>query len=45
LVHTLNGSGVAIDRLIAAILENYYDGEKLVLPEVLKPYYGKDYLD
>lgn len=40
LVHTLNGSGVAIDRLIAAILENYYDGEKLVLPAKLQPYFN-----
>jgi seryl-tRNA synthetase len=39
LVHTLNGSGVAIDRLFAAILENFWDGEKLVLPEVLRPYF------
>ncbi|ATZ17612.1 serine--tRNA ligase [Mesoplasma melaleucae] len=40
LVHTLNGSGVAIDRLIAAILENYWDGEKLILPTVLRPYFN-----
>jgi len=40
LAHTLNGSGVAIDRLIAAILENYYDGEKLVLPAKLQPYFN-----
>ncbi|ATZ21222.1 serine--tRNA ligase [Mesoplasma tabanidae] len=39
LVHTLNGSGVAIDRLLAAILENYWDGEKLILPIVLRPYF------
>lgn len=39
-VHTLNGSGVAIDRLFAAILENYYDGEKLILPKVLKLYFN-----
>jgi seryl-tRNA synthetase len=39
LIHTLNGSGVAIDRLIAAILENYWDGQQLVLPEVLRPYF------
>ncbi|AUF83219.1 serine--tRNA ligase [Mesoplasma syrphidae] len=39
LVHTLNGSGVAIDRLFAAILENYWDGEKLVLPKVMRPYF------
>nr|VZR99427.1 Serine--tRNA ligase [Mycoplasma feriruminatoris] len=45
LVHTLNGSGVAIDRLIAAILENYWDGEKLVLPTVLRPYFdNKEFL-
>ncbi|QGS51372.1 serine--tRNA ligase [Spiroplasma tabanidicola] len=41
-VHTLNGSGLAIDRLFAAILENNYDGEKLVLPEVLRPYFNKE---
>ncbi|AHI53417.1 seryl-tRNA synthetase [Spiroplasma sabaudiense Ar-1343] len=41
-VHTLNGSGVAIDRLIAAILENYWDGEKLVLPDVLQPYFNNE---
>lgn len=41
-VHTLNGSGLAIDRLFAAILENYYDGQKLILPEVLKPYFNGD---
>ncbi|MCK8461412.1 serine--tRNA ligase [Mycoplasma capricolum subsp. capricolum] len=39
LVHTLNGSGVAVDRLIAAILENYWDGEKLILPTLLRPYF------
>ncbi|WP_339034155.1 serine--tRNA ligase [Spiroplasma endosymbiont of Cantharis rufa] len=39
-VHTLNGSGLAIDRLFAAILENYYDGNKLLIPEILKPYLG-----
>jgi len=38
-VHTLNGSGLAIDRLVAAILENYQqeDGSVLI-PSVLKPY-------
>jgi len=44
-VHTLNGSGLAIDRLFAAILENYYDGQKLILPEVLKPYFnGEEFI-
>lgn len=45
LVHTLNGSGVAIDRLFASILENYWDGERLMLPAVLKPYFdNQDFL-
>lgn len=41
-VHTLNGSGVAIGRTVAAILENYQreDGS-IVIPEALKPYFGK----
>ncbi|ASP28618.1 seryl-tRNA synthetase [Spiroplasma corruscae] len=44
-VHTLNGSGLAIDRLFAAILENYYEDGKLKLPEVLRPYFeNKEYL-
>lgn len=40
-VHTLNGSGLAIGRTVAAILENYQqeDGSILV-PEVLRPYMG-----
>lgn len=38
--HTLNGSGLAIDRVVAAILENYYDAEKdeIAVPKVLQPY-------
>lgn len=37
--HTLNGSGVALARLIAAILENYQNSDKTVtIPEVLRPY-------
>jgi seryl-tRNA synthetase len=41
-VHTLNGSGLAIGRTVAAILENYQqeDGSVLI-PEVLQPYMGK----
>ncbi|WP_026678689.1 serine--tRNA ligase [Fictibacillus gelatini] len=40
-VHTLNGSGLAIGRTVAAILENYQqqDGSVLI-PEVLRPYMG-----
>jgi len=38
-VHTLNGSGVAVGRTVAAILENYQQEDGTVLiPEVLRPY-------
>ncbi|WP_438314178.1 serine--tRNA ligase [Sporosarcina sp. FA9] len=40
-VHTLNGSGLAIGRTVAAILENYQDQDgSVVIPEVLRPYMG-----
>lgn len=40
-VHTLNGSGVAIGRTVAAILENYQQKNGSVeIPEVLRPYMG-----
>lgn len=39
-VHTLNGSGVAVGRALIAVIENYWDGEGVVVPEVLKPYMG-----
>ena len=43
LVHTLNGSGVAIGRTVAAILENYQQEDgSVVIPEVLVPYMGTD---
>ena len=39
LVHTLNGSGVAIGRTVAAILENYQNEDgSVTVPEVLRPY-------
>ena len=41
LVHTLNGSGLAIGRTLLAILENYQQEDGTVLiPEILKPYMG-----
>jgi seryl-tRNA synthetase len=41
LVHTMNGSGVAIGRTIAAILENFQEQDgSVVIPEVLRPYMG-----
>ncbi|WP_294185200.1 serine--tRNA ligase [uncultured Clostridium sp.] len=40
-VHTLNGSGVAVGRTIAAILENYQQADgSVVIPELLRPYMG-----
>lgn len=41
LVHTLNGSGVAVGRTVAAILENYQNGDgSVTVPEALRPYMG-----
>ena len=43
LVHTLNGSGVAVGRTVAAIMENYQNGDgSVTVPEVLRPYMGVD---
>jgi seryl-tRNA synthetase len=40
-VHTLNGSGLAIGRTVAAILENYQQEDgSVVIPEALRPYMG-----
>ena len=42
-VHTLNGSGVAVGRTVAAILENYQNEDGTVtVPEALRPYMGCD---
>ncbi len=41
LVHTLNGSGVAIGSTVAAILENYQNADgSITVPEILRPYMG-----
>ncbi|MCX5712777.1 MAG: serine--tRNA ligase, partial [Candidatus Omnitrophica bacterium] len=38
-VHTLNGSGIALARIVVAILENYQQKDGTILiPEVLRPY-------
>ena len=43
LVHTLNGSGLAIGRTVAAIIENYQQADgSIVVPEVLRKYMGCD---
>ncbi|MEZ4387366.1 MAG: serine--tRNA ligase [Candidatus Krumholzibacteriia bacterium] len=41
LVHTLNGSGLALPRVIVAVMENYQTADgTLAVPEVLRPYLG-----
>lgn len=41
LVHTLNGSGLAVGRTLVAVLENYQQADgSIEIPEVLKPYMG-----
>ena len=42
LVHTLNGSSLALPRVLAGILENYQTPEGIVVPEVLRKYTGFD---
>lgn len=45
-VHTLNGSGVAIGRTVAAILENYQQADgSVIVPKVLRPYMGCDVIE
>ncbi len=42
-VHTLNGSGLAVGRTVAAILENYQNKDgSVTIPEVLKTYFGAE---
>ena len=42
-VHTLNGSGLAVGRTVAAILENFQNEDgSVTIPEVLRPYMGTD---
>ncbi len=44
-VHTLNGSGVATSRLMAAILENNQQADgTIIVPEILRPLLGFDVL-
>ena len=44
-VHTLNGSGLAVPRVLAAILENYYQPDgRVKVPEVLQHWFKKEYL-
>jgi seryl-tRNA synthetase len=45
LAHTLNGSALALPRIVAAILENYQTADGIEIPEVLRPYTGFDRID
>lgn len=45
LAHTLNGSSLALPRILAALLENYQDEKGIRVPEVLRSYCGFDYID
>lgn len=42
LAHTLNGSALALPRIVAALLENNQTPDGIVMPEVLRPYLGFD---
>jgi seryl-tRNA synthetase len=45
LAHTLNGSSLALPRVLAGILENYQTAEGIVIPKVLRPYCGFDIIN
>lgn len=45
LAHTLNGSSLALPRVLAGLLENYQTPEGIVIPEVLRKYTGFDIID
>lgn len=45
LAHTLNGSSLALPRVLAGILENYQTSDGIVIPEVLRSYCGFDIID
>lgn len=45
-VHTLNGSGLAVGRTWAAVVENYQNADgSITIPVALRPYFGKDRID
>ena len=45
LAHTLNGSALALPRVLAGIIENYQTEDGIKIPEVLAPYCGFDFID
>lgn len=45
ILHTLNGSGLALPRVVAALLETYqHEDGRVEVPDVLRPYMGRDWL-
>ena len=45
-LHTLNGSGLAVPRVLAALIENNLDGEgRMKVPECLRPWFDKEFLE
>jgi seryl-tRNA synthetase len=45
LAHTLNGSALALPRIVAALLENNQKPDGIIIPEVLRSYCGFDIID
>ena len=45
LVHTLNGSALALPRIVATLLENNQTEDGIRIPKVLVPYTGFDFID
>jgi seryl-tRNA synthetase len=44
LTHSLNGSSLALPRIVASLLENNQAGEGIMLPKVLHPYFGAEWI-
>ena len=44
LAHTLNGSALALPRIVAALLENNQTAEGIRIPKALQPYMGTEYI-
>lgn len=45
LCHTLNGSALALPRIVAALMENHQTKDGIIIPEALRPYTGFDKID
>jgi seryl-tRNA synthetase len=45
LVHTLNGSALALPRIVATLLENNQTKDGIHIPKALQPYTGFDFID